>query len=181
MILSFIIPGQPRPLQRHRTRVVQLPGGRAFAQAYQPKENTVNLATVRQYARDAMQAAGHQDLLFDQPMGMEVRLWQLQPKSKVVGPKCRVSGTALLNRIFPVAGADVDNMLKLICDGCNQVVWRDDVLVCDKFASKRYTTGQPRTEVVIWTLDIDVAGPEVWARPHATETEQELPGFEEGE
>lgn len=45
---------------------------------------------------------------------------------------------ALAGRIFPTTKPDKDNVIKAIYDGCNGVVWRDDVQVVDGIQRKRY-------------------------------------------
>ena len=48
-------------------------------------------------------------------------------------------------------GADVDNLLKLVLDACNGLVWKDDSQVTKLIGEKFLYSEEPRTEVRIWT------------------------------
>ncbi len=48
-------------------------------------------------------------------------------------------------------GADVDNLLKLVLDACNGLVWKDDKQVTKWGGEKFLYSEEPRTEVHIWT------------------------------
>jgi Holliday junction resolvase RusA-like endonuclease len=45
---------------------------------------------------------------------------------------------AYTHEVRPTTKPDVDNVVKAIFDGCNEVLWRDDVQVVDVMLSKRY-------------------------------------------
>lgn len=47
---------------------------------------------------------------------------------------------------------DVDNLLKLVCDGLNGIAWLDDSQVWDVACSRQVDPGRPRTEVVVYLL-----------------------------
>lgn len=47
---------------------------------------------------------------------------------------------------------DTDNMLKLVLDGLNGVVWKDDCQVFEVMGWKREDATNPRTELVVYTL-----------------------------
>lgn len=51
---------------------------------------------------------------------------------------------------------DTDNCVKSIWDACNQVCFADDCVVVQMAAEKRWTTGVPRTEVIISSLPLAV-------------------------
>ena len=45
---------------------------------------------------------------------------------------------------------DIDNMLKLVLDACNHLVWEDDTQVSEIMALKQIDPDNPRTEIVIY-------------------------------
>jgi Holliday junction resolvase RusA-like endonuclease len=47
---------------------------------------------------------------------------------------------------------DVDNCKKSVLDACNLLVWADDCTIAQISATKRWTTGMPRTEVRVESL-----------------------------
>lgn len=47
---------------------------------------------------------------------------------------------------------DVDNMLKLVLDGLNKVIWEDDSQVGEVMGWKREDAENPRTELVVYSL-----------------------------
>jgi Holliday junction resolvase RusA-like endonuclease len=54
--------------------------------------------------------------------------------------------------ILPVTKPDVDNYIKLILDGLNEIAFLDDGLVTDLEVSKRYSVN-PRTEIRVAPLE----------------------------
>lgn len=48
---------------------------------------------------------------------------------------------------------DIDNMIKLICDAANGMIWEDDRQVVELFARKLVDKNDPRTEVMIYKTD----------------------------
>jgi Holliday junction resolvase RusA-like endonuclease len=48
---------------------------------------------------------------------------------------------------------DLDNCLKSIKDGLNQVAWHDDSCVVEIHARKLWTHGEPRAEIIVESLD----------------------------
>ena len=54
-------------------------------------------------------------------------------------------------RLLPTSKPDTDNVLKAVLDGCNGVLWRDDVLVVDVRIRKRYAA-TPCVRVEAWQL-----------------------------
>ncbi len=153
LTITFRVSGDPRPLARHRSRVAGSQG-RAWVQTYEPSGNREARAYVRYSANAAMRRAGINELLTG-PLELTVTFWVLQPESKRVKDPKRIRPDKLLQRMFPVARPDTDNLIKLVLDACNRVVWRDDAQVCSIRASKRYTTIAPRTEVTVRELTVD--------------------------
>jgi Holliday junction resolvase RusA-like endonuclease len=57
---------------------------------------------------------------------------------------------ALAGEVMPTTKPDVDNVVKAIFDGCNGVLWKDDVQVVDFRLRKRYApTPGVRVEVCL--------------------------------
>lgn len=54
---------------------------------------------------------------------------------------------------FHTQRPDLDNCLKSIKDGLNQVAWHDDCCVVEVHAWKLWTHGEPRAEIVVESLD----------------------------
>ena len=146
--IAFTVPGDPKPNARHRTRVVQA-GTRSFAQQYDSSENKANRADVRTVAEQAMREAGMKQLL-DGPLELVMCAWISKPKSKR-----RKRPTQDLDLLFPVTKPDLDNLVKMVCDACEGVVFRNDAQICNKLACKRYTEARPHTLVVFRTLKIE--------------------------
>lgn len=50
---------------------------------------------------------------------------------------------AAIGKLWHVGRPDLDNVIKIACDGLNDVIWKDDGQVCDLRARKQYgeTTG----------------------------------------
>lgn len=48
--------------------------------------------------------------------------------------------------------ADVDNLLKLVLDAFNRIVWDDDAQVVEALVRKHANSSLPRTEVHVWAL-----------------------------
>ena len=55
-------------------------------------------------------------------------------------------------KIYPCKRPDGDNILKVICDACNKLIYYDDAQVIDSAVRKVYST-QPRVEVRIYPID----------------------------
>ena len=58
---------------------------------------------------------------------------------------------ALNGELMPTTKPDADNVLKAVLDGCNGVLWRDDVQVVDVRVRKRYAA-TPAVRVEAWPL-----------------------------
>lgn len=58
---------------------------------------------------------------------------------------------ALSGALLPASKPDLDNLLKLLLDAMNGLVYRDDALVCKITVSKRYSL-QPKTGIVVRAL-----------------------------
>jgi len=155
--IMFEIPGEPKSLARHNTRVVKTRDGKVFLHEYDPPENASNKACIRYAAHAAMQAHGF-DRLWLGPLELNIMFWKLQPNGKRIKNPARIPDQQLLARSFPVTRPDVDNMVKLVCDALTGVVWNDDTQVCSIHVHKRYCTDRPRTIVTVRELELNECG-----------------------
>lgn len=138
-MISFHVPGPPKPLQRARVGRIG-----AHARMYDPAANTTNKATVGFHAAKAMQKwakAGNGGLLIG-PLQLNVTFYIEKPKSKI-----RKNSDPFP---YPDSKPDLDNCIKLVCDALNGIVWKDDCQVVDIAASKAWApaTG-PYTDIRI--------------------------------
>jgi len=62
---------------------------------------------------------------------------------------------AIAGGLMPTTKPDKDNVIKAVYDGCNGVVWRDDVQVVDGVQRKRYSA-TPGVRVEAWPIDLAV-------------------------
>ena len=128
-VLKFTVFGNPRPCLR-----AQFSRRGKAVRVYDPQPNVLHKALVRVAAQKAVGESSPTE----SPVGVEIRYHLKRPKSVPVS-----------KRLYPTVKPDVDNMEKLVLDGMNKVVWKDDAQVVDLFHSKRYTDGLPRTEITV--------------------------------
>ncbi len=134
--LTFSVPGQPAGWQRARTN-----GKRRF----DTPEQEARKAEIQIRARRALAAIGAQQVA---PAGEPLRCFARAvfdvPKS---WPKWR-RAEALAGRIHPTSRPDGDNILKLLGDALNGVVWSDDAQVIEWGIVKVYGE-QPAVHVEV--------------------------------
>lgn len=122
----FEIPGAPVAKGRPR---ISARGG--FARAYTPKK-TVNFeARVALAAQQAMEGRER----FEGPVAMVLSVRLPIPPS---WSKTK-QNQALSGGVQPCSRPDIDNYVKAVFDGCNEVVWRDDSQVVSLIAIKEYS------------------------------------------
>lgn len=122
------------PMGKERVRMTRQ------GHAYTP-ERTVNYES--RLALAAQQVMAGRALL-DGPLRVDVTAYVPIAESK---PK-KWKAEALAGRIRPVKKPDSDNILKVIADGLNLVVWVDDSQIVEARVRKFYGDS-PRVEVVI--------------------------------
>jgi Holliday junction resolvase RusA-like endonuclease len=125
MIVSFVISGVP--IAKGRPRLTTRNG---FARAYTP-EKTRRFETV--VAEQARAALGPMDA-FTGPVELEAHFSLPIPKSW----SKRDKAAALAGSILPQSKPDLDNYLKAIADGMNEVVYKDDCQIVSCRLTKRY-------------------------------------------
>lgn len=125
MIITFSIPGPVRG--KGRPRFVRQGN---FARAYTPAE-TVSYENLVKMAATAVMDGKPPST---ESQEIVVRVYTVPPKSW--SKKKRLA--ALEGTIKPTSKPDVDNIVKIICDACNGIVWRDDAQISDCIIRKRY-------------------------------------------
>jgi len=122
MSLRFTVPGEPHAWER-----AQQQGRRKFNSS----EMTAAKKTIAQYGDLAIRELGESPSY---------------PKNGKFRLECWFR-IGVLKRSEP----DLDNLLKLVGDALNGVVWRDDRQVVAVLAYKVRTLGHPRTEIEIFS------------------------------
>jgi Holliday junction resolvase RusA-like endonuclease len=124
--IRFIVPGQP--VGKGRPRVGNVGG---FSRLYTP-EKTVSYENLVGYS--AAQAMKGRPLI-DSPVSVTLHIGVQIPASWSGAKRRR----ALAGVELPTTKPDIDNVEKVIFDGMNGVVWKDDVQVVDVCKTKRYS------------------------------------------
>ena len=134
-VVSFTVPGTP--VGKGRGRVIKLRGRSAI----KTPEKTV--------AYEGLVAHSAHIALDGRPMLQEacsVAMLIVLP-IPASWPK-RKREDAMVGAVLPTTRPDADNVVKAIFDGCNGVLWRDDVQAVDLVVRKRYGA-QPRVDVTV--------------------------------
>jgi len=134
-VITFTIPGRLRGKGRPRATVR---GG--FVKTYTDEKTRSCEGLVRHFASQAMGGAKP----FDGPIALSVLIYLNTPAS---WPKKRKAAA-----YHATGKPDADNVLKLIGDSCNAIVWRDDSQISDIRMKRRYTDDQERVEIVVTAL-----------------------------
>lgn len=118
LLVQFTIPGKLRGKGRARAGIRKGKSGQQFVQVYADK-NTVNAeAMVRQIGADAM--AGRPP--FEGPLILSVALF--------LNTTASWSKRKRRETIYVTGKPDLDNIVKLIGDALNKIVWADDQQIC---------------------------------------------------
>lgn len=136
--ITFTIPGQPQG--KGRPRVGSIAGK---ARMFTPAKTVQYEGLIAHAAAGAL--AGRP--LLEGPVEMALAI-ECQVPTSWSGKKQRM---ALAGEIHPTTKPDADNVLKAVCDGCNGVLWRDDVQVVQLRIVKRYCA-TPRVRVMVRPL-----------------------------
>lgn len=147
MKVSFIIPGAPQG--KGRAKIVRIGG---FSRMATPAKTVAYEGLIAHAAQAAM--AGRP--MLDGPVAVFLVL-DCQVPASWSGKKQR---EALAGEHMPTTKPDIDNVCKAVFDGCNGVLWRDDVQVVDVRVRKRYAA-TPCVRVEAWALREPVEQPEL--------------------
>lgn len=138
-MVAFDIPGEPQG--KGRPKVVKIAG---FTRMATPAKTVAYEGLVAHCAAAAL--AGRP--LLDGPAACVLRIDCSVPASWS-GKKQRA---ALAGEVRPTTKPDVDNVVKAVFDGCNGVLWRDDVQVVELTVRKRYSA-TPGVHVEVWRVE----------------------------
>lgn len=142
-MISFTIPGQPQGKGRPRIGSI---GG--HARMFTPAKTVAYEGLIAFAARQAMD--GRPQL--EGPLCVNLFLDCQVPASW----SAKKRTAALAGAVMPTTKPDADNVLKAVLDGCNAVLWRDDVQVVDVRIRKRYAA-VPCVRVEAWALQVPLA------------------------
>lgn len=137
-MITFTIPGQPQGKGRPRIGRVG-----AHARMFTPAKTLAYESLVAHAAHQAL--AGRP--MLDGPLAVNLFLDCQVPASW----SRKKQAEALAGLHMPTTKPDADNVLKAVLDGCNGVLWRDDVLVVDVRIRKRYSA-TPAVRCEAWAL-----------------------------
>jgi Holliday junction resolvase RusA-like endonuclease len=133
-VIRFEVPAEPVAMPRPR---VAVRGGRAHG--YVPSHASEAMWQVRQCA---LAALGDQAPLSG-PLSVDIVAWVRMPAN--IPRRDRLTAR-------PVKRPDLDNLLKLVLDGCSPL-WQDDSQVVELVARKRYAIdGPPRWDIAVEAL-----------------------------
>lgn len=138
--IKIIVPGEPVPKGRHRSRIVQPRNRPAFIHTY-PDPETVKYETAIAWC--AKGVMGPRGLLLG-PLEARITVWVPIPKSWSIKQQVR----AMSGEIRPTSRPDGDNYQKAAMDAMNGIVYKDDAQIVDGSFSKRYSDS-PRLEIEI--------------------------------
>ena len=126
MTVTFTIPGQPQG--KGRPRVGRI--GTA-ARMFTPAKTVAYEGLIAHAAQSAM--AGRP--MFEGPVVVDMELHCQVPASW----SKKKQAAALAGELLPTTKPDIDNVVKAVFDGCNGVLWRDDVQAYRLSVVKRYS------------------------------------------
>lgn len=145
--MKIVIPGNPIPKARHRTRVV---GKRAFMYDPQEKQKILTRIVLTQNLKEAFHSENKEivknasNLASADYFFISVCFHVEIPKSATKAKRNRMAWGLLK----PASKPDFDNYAKYICDCANNVLFRDDCMITRGNVIKEYSTN-PRTEIEI--------------------------------
>lgn len=145
--VKFVVPGEPKPKQRARSRIVRTRDGRSFVSHYTPAETRKEEEAIRFIASRAMEGRAP----FLGPLAVRAAFYRSVPASW----SNKKQALALAGKLLPTSKPDVDNCIKLI-DGAKGVVWRDDSQVVEAHIWKRFSE-TPRVVIEVTEIGDDDA------------------------
>lgn len=113
---------KPQPKLRARTC-----NGRTFT-----PQKTMNAEAELRFL--VLESLGPIFTIIERPIELELSFYMKRPK-------------AAKKRLHPAVRPDIDNLIKLVADGLNGVVWKDDSLIWKITATKLYTEGSERITI----------------------------------
>lgn len=123
--VEFTVPGMP--IGKGRPRFARR--GK-FVTTYTPEPTATYENLVRVKAAEAMCGIA----LFEQAVSLTIALRVIPPQSW----SARKRTNALAGVIYPTTKPDIDNVIKILSDAMNGIVWIDDKQTVDLVVKKRY-------------------------------------------
>lgn len=143
-MIAFTIPGAPQGKGRPRVGKVG-----AHARMFTPAKTVAYEGLIAHAAQQAMAGAP----LLEDAAACNVFIDAPVPASW----SQKKQRAALAGEVLPTTKPDADNVVKAIFDGCNGVLWRDDVQVVDLRVRKRYSA-TPCVRVEVWRVAQPLGG-----------------------
>lgn len=128
MRIEFFVPGEVKGLARPRASTF---GG--HTRMYDPVQNRNEKAVLQHYLRENWNGG----IVDPGPKGFKVKLVAGFPTPKSMSKK--KTALALEYRMMPQKKPDADNIVKLVLDAYNLMLWKDDSSVTDVTVRKIYT------------------------------------------
>jgi Holliday junction resolvase RusA-like endonuclease len=119
--VTITIAGPVTGKGRHRTT--------RTGHTYTPDKTARAERDVAWYLRDAWRSSPTEEAL---SMTLEIRIAVPKSKSK------KFRDLALASGVFPTSKPDIDNVVKLLADAGNKIIWADDAQITRLFVSRRY-------------------------------------------
>ena len=124
--ITFIVPGNPQELKRHRT----FRRG-TFTGQYDPSKGDK-----ADFLAKAM--LFKPDVPFDEPLSVALSFYFQRPKAHYRSGK----KAHLLKENAPIwhtKTPDADNLVKFVCDALNGIFWKDDSRICELSIVKQFS------------------------------------------
>ena len=138
MRIFISIPGDPKSLKRHRTVKVG-----KFMKEYDPSSEDKSTLVNISYAQRPDKPLGG-------PISMTVKAFFIRPKSHFyTGKRADILRTDA--PMFKTSKPDASNIVKLLEDAYNKIMFHDDSQICMLQVIKLYSE-TPRTEILIEQL-----------------------------
>ena len=140
VIAEFIVEGIPIAKARPRFARRTSKAGKAFVSTYTPAHSANYEAQIAAYARNSMR--GLEPSL--KALSLEIKFYMPIPESWSKKKKAM----AISGELFPTTKPDLDNIVKSIKDGMNEIVFHDDSQVVQLIATKVYSE-EPKAEIKV--------------------------------
>lgn len=143
-MIAFTVPGAPQG--KGRAKIVKIGSFRRMAT---PAKTVAYEGLIAHAAQQAMAGAP----LLEDAAACNVFIDAPVPASW----SAKKQRAALAGEVLPTTRPDADNVVKAVFDGCNGVLWRDDVQVVDLRVRKRYSS-VPCVRVEVWRVSQPLGG-----------------------
>jgi len=143
---TFIIEGQPRPLQRNA--IARSPRGKSWI--FQTLPNAERKLRLQNSVKEQLPLT-YQMVAADHPLSIRMEFYMARPQSHFTDPSCRIQLKATAPHAH-ICVPDTDNLVKLVQDALNGVLYHDDKQLVTIVGEKLYDNTYPYTGRTILTL-----------------------------